>query len=182
MRAATSPPPEDDGAAGPDDPESVARIICLRALSQRARTRAELAATLTAKGVPDAAANTVLDRFTEVGLINDNALAVEFAQAAHAERGLSRRAVATKLRQRGVDDEVITTAVSGIDAESERAAALELARRKAGSLRGLDTPVQVRRLVGLLARRGYAPGLAYAVTREVLADVACLEPLDLGDG
>jgi regulatory protein len=171
MRVPGPPPAPDDGEpVEPDDPESVARIICLRALTQRSRSRAELATTLRKRGVPDDAARTVLDRFVEVGLVNDEALAHEYAEAAHAERGLSRRAVATKLRQRGIDDEVIAAAVTGIDAESERAAALALATRKARTLRGLPADAQLRRLVGLLARRGYAPGLAYAVAREVVGD------------
>lgn len=165
--AAHEGPADDPGPPG--DPESVARIVCLRALSQRARTRSELAALLTRKGVPDAASTRVLDRFTEVGLIDDAALAETFATAAHAERGLSRRAVAMKLRQRGVDEPVVAQAVAGIDTDSEWAAARALAQRRLRSLTGLDREVQTRRLVSLLARRGYAPSLAYRVVRDVLA-------------
>jgi regulatory protein len=161
-------PPPDDEPAELSDPESVARIVCLRALTQRARTRSELATLLRKRGVPDEAATTVLDRFTEVGLVNDEVLAAEFAQAAHAERSLSRRAVADKLRHRGVAPATIEDAVSGIDADSEREAAVRLARRKAGALRGLDEQAQLRRLVGLLARRGYSPGVSYAVAREAI--------------
>ena len=169
MRA--TPPPTDDGEpVEPDDPESVARIICLRALTAKSRSRDELATLLRKRGVPDQAATTVLDRFVEVGLIDDQALAVDFAQLAHGARGLSRSAVATKLRQRGVADDVIATAVAGIDSDSERAMALDLARRRAATMRGLDPQAQARRLVGLLARRGYSPAMSYAVTREVLGD------------
>lgn len=152
----------------PGDPESVARIICLRALNQRARTRSELTGLLSRKGVPEDAAARVLDRFTEVGLIDDAALAESFAAAAHSERGLSRRAVAMKLRRRGVDEPTVEQAVEQIDGDSELAAARDLARRRLRALSGLDRDVQARRLVSLLARRGYAPGLAYRVVREVL--------------
>jgi regulatory protein len=178
MRAGAPPPSDDGEPLEPGDPESVARIICLRALTQRARTRAELAGTLRKRGVPDDAARTVLDRFVEVGLVDDEALATEYARAAHAERGLSRRAVATKLRQRGIDDDLVAAAVTGIDAASEHAAALALARRKAAALRTLPPEVQTRRLLGLLARRGYPPGLAYAVAREALADVVRLDGVE----
>jgi regulatory protein len=171
--AAPPPPPDPaDEAAEPDDPVSVARLICIRALTARARTRSELATTLRRRGIPDDAATVVLDRFTELGFIDDAALAAEFTQLAHAERGLSRRAVATKLQHRGVDAAVIATAITAIDSESEYAAATSLATRKARSLTGLDPQTRLRRLVGLLARRGYAPSLAYRVAREVLdADV-----------
>lgn len=175
-RTVEPPPPDEDDAPG--DPESVARAICLRALTQRARTRAELSATLDRRGVPPEAARAVLDRFAEVGLIDDHALAVGFAEAAHRERGLSGRAVATTLRRRGVDGPVVEAAVSRIDAQSERDAALRLATRRAASLAGLDPAVQARRLVGLLARRGYSATVAYSVTREVLRDASALDGVD----
>ena len=74
--SSTAPPPEDPVAKGPDaDPESVARTILLDQLTGRARTRAELAEKMAKKHVPDDVAQRLLDRFTEVGLIDDAAFA-----------------------------------------------------------------------------------------------------------
>ncbi len=168
MTAQARPP--DGELDPPGDPESVARVICLRQLDQRARTRSELETTLRRRGVPDDAARTVLDRLTEVGLIDDGQLAAGYAMAQHRERGLAGRAVAMKLRQRGIDEPTVQAAVGQIDAESETEAAQALVARKLRSLRGLDPPAQARRLVGLLARRGYPPGLAHQVVRAALAD------------
>jgi regulatory protein len=153
----------------PGDPESAARIICLRLLDQRARTRAELADALRKRGIPDDAARTVLDRYADVGLIDDAALADRVAAAQHRERGLAGRAVAVRLRQRGVDEELVRTAVAQIDRDSERETARALVVRRQRSLAALDPAVQARRLVSLLARKGYPAGLAYEVVREVLA-------------
>jgi regulatory protein len=165
-------PPEDEQALGPPgDPETVARTICLRLLDQRARTRAELADALRRKGVPDEPAAAVLDRFAEVGLIDDEALAGTFALAQHRERGLARRAVAVKLRRRGLDEQVVAAALDPIDRDSEYAAARTLVAKKLRSLSGLDPQAQARRLVGLLGRRGYPAGLAHEVVREALAGV-----------
>lgn len=150
------------------DPESVARAICLRLLDQRARSRAELAAALAKRGVPDEAATRVLDRYAEVGLIDDAALAAGLAEAQHRERGLARRGVAAKLRQRGLDGH-IASAVAAIDPEHEQARARELVIRRRRALSGLPPEVQARRLVGLLARKGYPAGMAHAVVRETLA-------------
>jgi regulatory protein len=150
------------------DPETVTRAICLRLLTQRARSRAELADALAKRGVPDDAATRVLDRFVEVGLIDDAALAANLAQAQHRDRGLARRAVAAKLRARGLGDEV-DAALTGIDADDERVRAAELVEKRLRSLAGLPPDIQARRLVGLLARKGYSPGLAYSVVREALA-------------
>jgi regulatory protein len=178
MTASQRPP--DGELDPPGDPESVARVICLRQLDQRARTRSELAATLHRRGVPDDAARAVLDRLTDVGLIDDHELAAGFAMAQHRERGLAGRAVAMKLRQRGIDEPIVQAAVGQIDAESEADAARALVARKLRSLRGVEPPAQARRLVGLLARRGYPPGLAHQVVREALGDaqIADAMPLD----
>ena len=164
-------PPDAVVSGPPGDPETVARIICLRMLDRSARTRAELSTALRKKGVPDDAAERVLDRFSAVGLIDDAALADGYALAQHQERGLSGRAVAQKLRRRGVSDEVLQAAVEQIDSESEVATARALVQRKLRSLSGLAPDAQARRLVGLLGRKGYSPGFAYRIVREVISDI-----------
>jgi regulatory protein len=176
-------PPEDAEAAGPPgDPEEVARIVALRMLDRRAYTRAELETALRKKGVPDDAAERVLNRFAELGLVDDAALADGFALALHQERGLAGRAVALKLRRRGVAEDTVRAAVDRIDGDSERDAAQRLARRRLRSLGGLPTQVQARRLVGLLARKGYSPGLAHDVVREALRESAQDWPEPGADG
>jgi regulatory protein len=167
----------------PGDPAKVARLICLRKLDHRACTRSELEQALTARGIPSDVAATVLDRFTELQLIDDVGLSRAFALSRHSQRGLSRRAIAGQLHRRGVDDEVIADATSQIDLDDERAAAFRLGRARLAGLRGLDPAAQRRRLVGLLARRGYSAGMSYEITRELLqelgADDAAAELLDI---
>jgi regulatory protein len=166
------PPPEDPSRPGePSDPTSVARIICLRLLTERARTRAELAATLRRRGVPDEAAEVVLDRFVDVGLIDDVEVAENYALVQHRQRGLAARAVAGKLRRRGVDEDTIRTALTPIDATSELTVAYALATRKLPSLRHLEPSVQARRLYGLLARRGYPASVATTVVARTVRHV-----------
>lgn len=167
----------DPGAAVPGDPEqplgdpeSAARIICLRLLDRRARSRAELADALRRRGIPEDAATAVLDRFAEVGLIDDAALAHTVAAAQHAERGLARRAVAVNLRRRGIPDEVVGEALTEINAADEQRRARELVRRRRRTLAHLPVETQARRLVGLLGRKGYSGGLAYQVVRDELAE------------
>ena len=171
--AELSPGTEESEPGGSElsDPEAVARIIVLRALDRSARTRAELASTLAKRGVPEDAAQAVLDRFTEVGLINDGALADGYAMAQHRERGLAGRAVAQKLRRRGVPDDALRAAVDQIDDASEVETAHLLVARKLKSMGHLDSQAKARRLVGMLARKGYSPGLAYRVVRSELADL-----------
>jgi regulatory protein len=159
-----------DGALPDADPEAVARDICLRLLTGQPRTRAELAAALAERNVPADAAETVLARFDEVGLIDDTAFAGAWVETRHRGRGLGKRALAHELRRRGVDNEVIQGALDQLDPDTEVETARALVARKLPSSRGLPTPRRVNRLVGMLARKGYPPGLAARVVREALAD------------
>jgi regulatory protein len=162
--------PADGQNDPPADPEAVARAICLRLLTMRDRTRVELGTAMARKNVPDDVAAKVLDRFTDIGLIDDDALAQSMVEADHRGRGLSARAVGVRMRRRGVAEPAMQAALAQVDAESELGAARQLAQRKFTTLRHLDSTVQARRLFGLLARRGYSPGLAARVVREVMAD------------
>lgn len=176
--------PGTPGAADdPDaDPRAVAREICLRLLTDRARTRQELAQALRRKGVPDDAAAAVLGRFDEVGLIDDAAFAQQWVRSRHAVRGLGRRALAVELRRKGVADELAGEALDTIDRVSEERRARELVDRKLRTAQA-GTPQQRatlgRRLVGMLARKGYPAGVAYTVVREALAEHGA-EPDELG--
>jgi regulatory protein len=162
----------------------LAREICLRLLTERARTRQELGQALRRKGIPDEAAHAVLERFDEVGLIDDAAFAGQWARSRHTHRGLARRAIAVELRRKGVSDEDAVEALAEVDAESEERRARELVDRKLRSL-AVGTADQRaaagRRLVGMLARKGYGAGVAYRVVKEALADRGA-ELDELGDG
>jgi regulatory protein len=169
-----APPPPDVEAEGPDaDPESVARTILLDQLTGRARTRQELADKLSARRVPEDIATRLLDRFEEVGLVDDAAFArtwVSQRQAAGGGgKGLARRALAQELRRKGVDDETARAALDELDPAAEENAARALVRRKLRSLARVDDATATRRLVGMLARKAYASGLAFTVVREELA-------------
>jgi regulatory protein len=153
------------------DPESVARGICLRALTGAPKTRQQLADLLATRGVPAEAAERVLDRFTEVGLIDDAAFARAWVSSRQAGRGLARRALSAELRAKGVEPEVAAEAVGEVDDEDERAAARRLVERRMRGMRRLDRATATRRLMGMLARKGYNGGLAAAVIREALDSV-----------
>lgn len=164
-------PPDDPVAAGPDaDHESVARKILLDALTGQARSRKELADKLAKKDVPADLARELLDRFTEVGLIDDAAFARQWVESRHRSRGLAPRALAQELRRKGVDDDATAAALEQIDESDQRAAARALVDKKLRSMKGLDPQVATRRLAGLLARKGYASGLSFSVVREALAE------------
>ena len=148
----------------------MARQICLHQLEFAPRTRAELAAVLTKRGVADEVAETVLGRFAEVGMIDDALFSQMWVTSRHRGKGLAGRALAQELRRKGVDDEIAREAVSTLDPEVEVETARALVRRKMVSTQGLATDARVRRLAGLLARKGYGAGLAFRLVKEELAD------------
>lgn len=145
-----------------------ARQICLRLLTAAPRTRAQLADALHRRGVPDDAAEAILSRFAEAGLIDDAAFAQAWVESRHHGRGLARRALAAELRRRGVATDDVRTAVDTLSPDEELATARRLVAQRAAASRGRPAPARVRQLMGMLARKGYPAGTAYRVVREVL--------------
>ncbi|HET8559961.1 MAG TPA: regulatory protein RecX [Marmoricola sp.] len=158
-----------DRDLGPDaDPESVARKILLDQLTGRARSRNDLARKLAQRHVPDDIATRLLDRFEEVGLVDDAAFSREWVAQRQSGRGLAKRALAQELRRKGIDDATARAALDDIDPDDEVEAARMLVRRKLRSVQGLDRDKAVRRLVGVLARKGHSGSVAFRVVKEEL--------------
>ncbi|MFF5199785.1 regulatory protein RecX [Micromonospora parva] len=157
-----------ESPAPPRDESEVAREICLRQLAVRPRTRAELAGALAKRGISEEVSVEVLDRYDEVGIIDDAAFARAWVSSRHAGRGLARRALANELRRKGVDGEVATETLGELDEETEADTARSLVERKLRTARGEPDAV-FRRLVGMLARKGYPPGVAIRAVKDALA-------------
>jgi regulatory protein len=151
--------------------EEQARNLCLRLLTARARTRAELEGQLAKRGYPDDVTERVLDRLAQVGLVDDAGFAEQWVRSRRLNAGKGKRALAAELRTKGVDNEVIAAALADIDAAAERQRAEQLVRDKLRREKlGDDDDTKVlRRLVGMLARRGYGQSMAVDVVSSELA-------------
>ena len=150
------------------DPDAVARAIVLRQLTGSPKSRKQLEDALRRKDCPDDSAARVLDRFEELGLVDDTAYARTFVRSKQTGRGLARRALAHELRAKGIDDETVRDVISEVDPEQERARAHELVAKKLRSMHGLDRAKQTRRLSGMLARKGYDAEVSRVVVNEAL--------------
>jgi regulatory protein len=148
--------------------ESDARRIALDALSRAARTRGQLEALLQRKDVAPEAADAVLDRFEELGLIDDAGYAQAFVESRHRVRGQGGRALTAELRRRGVADEVVAEAVGALDPDVEFETACRLARSRHDRMSGLAPEVRVRRLAGFLARKGYSGAVVARAVRHAI--------------
>ncbi|MGB3482618.1 MAG: recombination regulator RecX [Mycobacterium sp.] len=147
--------------------EEQARSLCLRLLTARARSRAELESKLADRGFTDDVSARVLARLTKAGLVDDTDFAEQWVRSRHENAGKGKRALATELRKKGVDGEVISAALAGIDADAERERAEQLVQSKLrrDPLADGDDLKVMRRLVGMLARRGYGQSMAVDVVR-----------------
>lgn len=145
--------------------------MCLRLLTARARTRSELTGQLLKRGYSDDVIEKTLDRLAAVGLIDDADFAEQWVRSRRLHAGKGKRALAAELRTKGIDEELIAAALDGVDAGAERARAEQLVEQKLRreSLADSDDTKVLRRLVGMLARRGYSQGLAVSVVRDALA-------------
>jgi len=150
----------------------------LDALSRSARTRGQLSELLERKGVPEEVGEAVLDRFAELGLVDDAAYAEAFTRSRHEHRGLGSRAIAFELRRRAVPDELVQEAVSMLDADQEQETASRLARERQARMASLPREVQARRLAGFLARKGYGGQVVGRAVREALAAASAVDEAD----
>lgn len=156
-----------------------AKQVLLRRLSHAPRTRKELAKDLKDKEISDEVATLALDRFEEVGLINDQALASNYVSSQHQRKGLGKNVLRQQLRAKGISDDVALEAVSQISDDQEFQAAFALACKKIRSLQRDDEKTQLRKIVGVLARKGYSSNLAFRVAKEVISDLPDGLPLEI---
>ncbi|MHA7860758.1 regulatory protein RecX [Tessaracoccus sp. Y36] len=160
----------------------VARKIALDQLATRARSEQELRTVMKRRNVPADVADEIIERFTEVGLIDDAAFAQSLTST-RAEFGLRGRVrIRQELQAKGIDREIADEVLAQLDPEDEREAALTLARRRVRSLTGLERHVARRRLAGVLARRGFSGGIVSGVLEEVLGNGWDDEPVEFSTG
>lgn len=169
-RGAKEPSPDWGTGYFDPDPAAAARTVLINSLAVMPRTRRQLADLLVKKEIPDDAAVAALDRFEELGYIDDADFAQRWVRSRAESKGLTRRVLKMELRQRGVSDDDMELALEQIDSDDERCAAVEFATRKVRSMSGLDDEKKKRRLASALMRRGHSPGVALAVADEVIAD------------
>ncbi|WP_049793695.1 regulatory protein RecX [Hoyosella subflava] len=179
--------PEDaEGQRSPEEWQAHARNLCLRWLGARPHTRVELREKLARKGIPEDVSESVLDRLTAVSLIDDAEFAEAWVRSRHTHAGRGRRALAVELRRKGVEDEHVDQALSTISDDAERSRAYALAAQRierTNTINWSDRAEQertTRKLIGMLSRRGYAPGLAYSVVTQVIAE-RCGAEIELPD-
>jgi regulatory protein len=154
--------------AGEADPYAVARAVVLRQLAMAPRSRQQLRDKLRRRDCPDEVAESVLDRMAEVGLVDDEKFAEALVRSKQVTRGLSRRGLAHELRTTGVDRETADSVLAQVSETDEEQRARALVEARLPRLLGVGRDVAMRRLAGMLARKGYGAGLSLRVIREAV--------------
>jgi SOS response regulatory protein OraA/RecX len=149
---------DDQPDDGPEDLEAQQRRaenVSLHALSRRGVSSHEMEKLLLSRDLDESVVADEIARLERVGLLDDTELAATLIRSKQERKGLGRGAVTSELRARGIDPSIIDEALSDTDDDEEQERADEWARKRAGSLRGLDRETAERRLNGYLMRRGY---------------------------
>lgn len=163
----TSRARSDSAPTTPADPAERAREIALRLLTHSQRSSAQLREGLLKRDVDADVADEVIARYEEVGLLDDAALAASIVRTRHQERGRSRRAIEQELRRKGFERDDVEAALEQITQDDEWEAARKLAANRWESLKGIDDQARVRRVVGMLGRRGYGPDVAFGLVKQL---------------
>lgn len=162
----------------PAEVASFAKEIVIRKLSERAHSRSDLAQALVKKQVPEGVVDATLAKFEAAGLIDDEEFARAWVQSRQRSKGLSSRVLAMELRRKGVDEEISKEVLGELDPDAEVQAAHRLVQAKLRSMSRFDDTIKIRRLTGMLARKGYSPQIAFDVVRQELgAEAQALDSL-----
>ena len=160
-------------AAEETDPYTRAKTIVYNQLAYSAKTRGQLRKKLQAEGFEAELIEPLLDKFEAAKLIDDAEYAQTFVAQKSRTKKLSRAALRRELAERGVRGEEAENALAQRTDEQEREDAAELARKKLRPGMDLSDRAEkdkvTRRLLGMLARRGYSSSVSMSVIREELA-------------
>jgi len=133
-------------------------------LSYRARSESEIRKNLQKHEIPDSVIEEMLERLRTNGLANDGQFAQDWVENRSTFRPRSRRMLAMELRQKGLNDEAMKSALESVDDE---AMAYEAAQKRVGRLKDLEWIDFRKKLSEFLARRGFS----YAVIAPVVTKV-----------
>jgi regulatory protein len=155
-----------------DSLEEEVRQALLRLIERSGKSSGQLRIQLLEKEFPAPIVDQIIDRFIEVGLIDDLALARSFAEVAVSRKAKAKSVIARELRAKNFPQEAIDAAIAEIDSDSELEAAKGLAESRMRQLQKLEPEVRTRRLASFLMRKGYSSSVVWAAVRHASGEVA----------
>lgn len=182
------------GRAAVEDPD-VVLAAAFRYLEARARSVTETRRRLIDAGYRPVLVEGTIERLLAIGLLDDDLFARGWIESRDRARPRGEAALRRELRLRGVDPVTVDTALEerrterfagstmgdSLDGDEapgdpdEAAARRLLERRRRDLDRVADPRKRRQRAYALLARNGFAPGVAARVAAEAVADAPPLE-------
>lgn len=133
-------------------------------LSYRARSEEEIRKNLRKHDIPETVIEETLERLRRERLADDGQFARMWVENRNTFRPRSKRALTLELKQKGLQEQAIRSALEAVDDE---AMACEAARKRARRLEGLEWPEFRKKLSEFLARRGFSYSVIASVVTKV---------------
>lgn len=155
-----------------DSLEEDVRQALLKLIERSGKSSGQLRSLLLDKEFPVQLIDQMIERFIEVGLIDDFALAKSFTESAVSRKAKAKSVIGRELRAKYFPQDAIDAALAEIDSDSELEAAKVLAESRYRQLLKLEPEVRTRRLSSFLMRKGYSSSVVWAAVRHASGEVA----------
>ncbi len=153
-----------------DSLEEEIRQSLLKMIARGAKSSGKLREALLAKDYPAQLVDQLIDRFTEVSLIDDFQMAKDWVQSQLSRKAAAKTVLGMTLRDKGFPAEAIAAALLEIDADSELESAKKIATTRMRQLMKLEPEVRSRRLAGYLTRKGYSSSIVWAAVKHASSE------------
>lgn len=164
-----------------DDAREAALQQAMLFLGYRARSEEEVRKNLSKHDFGDEVIEATLERLRQAGLLGDDRFARAWVENRSTFRPRGRRVLALELRQKGIGEDDIRSALA--ETADDQALALDAGRKYIRRLAGLEWPEFRAKLGGHLGRRGFGYEVISSVTKQLweetrepqAADTDCYE-------
>jgi len=148
-----------------DSLEEEIRQTLLRTITRGSKSSGQLRTAMLSKEYPAELVDQLIERLTEVGLINDFQMAKDLVQSQLNRKAVAKSVLSRTLREKGFPKDAIDEALAEIDSDSELEAAKKVAESRIRQLMKLEPEVRSRRLAGFLTRKGYSSCVVWAAVK-----------------
>ncbi|UHA73868.1 regulatory protein RecX [Paenibacillus sp. 481] len=136
-----------------------AYVQALKYLQRKPRTRGEMAKHLSQKEYEEGIVIEVLDRLQQQLLVDDQAYAHQWTEQRLTRHYKGRRWIQHELKQKGVHEQHIASALEAVEPDQEWESALHAARKKWRQTSG-EPFIRKQKTTAFLMRRGYPLDMA----------------------
>jgi len=142
-------------------------------LGYRARSESEIRQNLRKHEIPETVIDETLARLKQDGLANDNEFAQSWVENRSTFRPRSRRMLTMELRQKGLDEESMQSALENV---KDGPLAYEAAQKRAIRFKELEWNEFRKKLSEFLARRGFSYSVTAPVVTRIWNEMHTQEP------